>query len=155
MEQAQLFKRLHAMALDELKDFLDFGEPVSQAIYKLDVAARTRQILNSIQLEDMWQELDENTQLFNLYLSMRLSPESLSGCLDFREDMNSLEWRFVFPKINDIPEDQRPTCYGDFLAKLLRVDIIDIQEYDIEIACEFLDLVYDFTPLKNPPPRIN
>lgn len=155
MEQAQLFKRLHAMALDELKDFIVFNEDVSRALYKLDLAARTRQILNSIQLEDMWQEQNQKTKVFNLYLAMRLSPSSLSACLDFREDMNSLEWRFVFPKINDLPEDQRPTCFGEFLEKLMRVDIVDINEYDIDVVCEFLDQVYDFTPIKNPPPKIN
>ena len=155
MEQAQLFKRLHAMALDELKDFIVFNEDVSRALYKLDLAARTRQILNSIQLEDMWQEFDEQTQRFNVFLAMRLSPDSLSSCLDFREDMNCLEWRFVFPKINDLADDQKPVCYGDFLELLERVDIVDVNEYDIDVACEFLDQVYDFISLKNPPPSIN
>lgn len=154
MDKAQLFKRLHAMALDELQDFIKYDEGVSQALYKLDPAARTRQILNSIQFEDMWQELNEETKLFSVFLSMRLSPDCLSSCLDFREDMNGLEWRFVFPKINDLPEDHRPASFGEFLETLERVDIIDIDEYDIEVACEFLDRVYDFTPHKNPPPKI-
>lgn len=155
MEQAQLFKRLHAMALDELRDFINFDEEVNRAIYKLDLAARTRQILGSIQLEDMWQELDEATQLFNVYLSMRLAPSCLCAFLDFREDMNSLEWRFVFPKIKELPMEEKPNFFGDFLEKLKRVDIVDINEYDIEVACQFLDQVYDFTPHKNPPPKIS
>ena len=154
MDKAQLFKRLHDMALDELKDFIKFDEDISRALYKLDLAARTRQILNSIQLEDMWQEQDEKSQVFYIYLAMRLSPECLSSCLDFREDMNGLEWRLVFPKINDLPEDQRPTCYGEYLEKLFRVDIVDIDEYDIDVTCEFLERVYDFTPHKNLPPKI-
>lgn len=155
MEQAQLFKRLHAMALDELKDFIKYEEDINQALFKLDLAARTRQILNSIQLEDMWQELDEETNLYRVFLSMRLSPDCLSSCIDFGEDMNGLEWRFVFPKINDLPEDQRPECYGQLLEALQRVDIVDINDYDIEVVCEYLDQAYDFTSLKNPPPSIN
>lgn len=155
MDQAQLFKRLHAMAMDELEAFIKSDEDVTRALYRLDLAGRTRHILNSIQLEDMWQELDEKTQLFNVFLAMRLSPECLSSCLDFREDMNSLEWRFVFPKINDLPDDKKPVCFGDFLEQLERVDIVNVNEYDIEVACEFLDQVYDFTPHHNPPSKFS
>jgi hypothetical protein len=155
MKNDQLFKRLLKIALDELAGFIPFEEDIGKALYKLDLAARTRQILHCVQLEDMWQELDEETELFNVFLSMRLSPDCLCSCLDFKEDMNNLEWWLVFPKIKDLPEDQQPSCFGEFLGKLERVDIVDINDFDIGLVCEYLDQAYDFTVQKYPPPSFN
>lgn len=154
MQQAQLFKRLHAMAADEIHSFIDSEEQISKAMYKLDLAARTRRILNSIQLEDMWQAQSEEGGLFHIYLSMRLSPDSLCSCIDFKEDMNSLEWRLVFPKIHDLADELKPQKFGDYWELLEKVEIIDVEEYDIELACQYLDQAYDFSGLKSAPPSL-
>ncbi len=61
MEKAQLFKRLLAMTYDELAMFIKFDEPVDVATMKLDLAARTRHIIQAVQFEDMWQSLPENS----------------------------------------------------------------------------------------------
>ena len=79
MEQAQLFKRLLAITEDEFTSFLDFDDNITRALMKLDRAARTRHIIDAVQLEDMWQQLDEESQTFNLYIAMRLSPKTLWG----------------------------------------------------------------------------
>ena len=151
MEQAQLFKRLYDMSLDEIASFIDYDETIEASLYKLDMAARTRHIIEAVQLEDMWQSLDEKSQTFDIYISMRLSPMTLSSCFHLNHDMNGLEWRFVFPRYDDLPENSRPKCFGEYLALNKSVQIMDIENYDIDIACEFLDKAYDFSHHKNKP----
>jgi len=148
MEQAQLFKHLYHMSMDEINLFIDSDEPIEKALYKLDMAARTRHIIHAVQLEDLWQALDEQTKTYDLYLSMRLAPMTLQSCYHLNHDMNSLEWRFVFPAIKEISHDVRPKTFGEYLALNKNVQIIDIEKYDIDIACAFLEKAYDFTPHK-------
>ena len=151
MEQAQLFKRLFDMSLDEIASFIDYDETIEASLYKLDMATRTRHIIEAVQLEDMWQSLDEESQTFDIYISMRLSPMTLSSCYHLNHDMNGLEWRFVFPRYDDLPKNSRPKCFGEYLALNKSVQIMDIETYDIELACEFLDKAYDFSHHKNKP----
>jgi hypothetical protein len=151
MEQAQLFKRLFDMSLDEIASFIDYDETIEASLYKLDMAARTRHIIEAVQLEDMWQSLDEESQTFDIYISMRLSPMTLTSCYHLNHDMNGLEWRFVFPRYDDLPKNSRPKCFGEYLALNKSVQILDIETYDIELACEFLDKAYDFSHHKNKP----
>ena len=145
MEQAQLFKRLLAMTEDEISSFVKHDDEIGKSLIKLDLAARTRHIINAVQLEDMWQQLNDETQTFNIHIAMRLSPAILCSCLDFEEDMNCLEWRLVLPKYADITDESKPTCAGDYLAMMKQIDIVDVNEYDIEKVCSYLDQVYDFT----------
>jgi len=145
MEQSQLFKRLMAITEDEISSFVKHDDDVSKSLFKLDLAARTRHIIHAVQLEDMWQQLNEETQTFDIHLAMRLSPMTLCSCLDFEEDMNSLEWRLVLPKYADIKDEAKPACVGDYLAMMKQIDIVDVNEYDIEKTCTYLDQVYDFT----------
>ena len=151
MEQAQLFKHLFDMSLDEIASFIDYDETVEASLYKLDMAARTRHIINAIQIEDMWQSLDDETKTFDIYISMRLSPMTLASCFHLNHDMNGLEWRFVFPRYDDLSSNSRPKCFGEYLALNKSVQIMDIENYDIDIACEFLDKAYDFSHHKNTP----
>jgi len=151
MEQVQLFKHLFDMSLDEIASFIDYDETVEASLYKLDMAARTRHIINAIQIEDMWQSLDNESKTFDIYISMRLSPMTLASCFHLNHDMNGLEWRFVFPRYDDLPKNSRPKCFGEYLALNKSVEILDIETYDIELACEFLDKAYDFSHHKNKP----
>jgi len=145
MEQAQLFKHLFDMSLDEIASFIDYDETIEASLYKLDMAARTRHIINAVQFEDMWQSLDEQSQTFDIYISMRLSPMTLASCFHLNHDMNGLEWRFVFPRYDDLPKNSRPKCFGEYLALNKSVQIVGIDNYDIDMACEFLDKAYDFS----------
>ena len=147
MEQAQLFKRLLAITEDEIMTFIRHDEEISNALMKLDLGARTRHIINAIQFEDMWQEFSEESQTFNIHLAMRLSPNTLSSCLNFEEDMNCLEWRLVLPKYSDIKDDLKPSCAGEYLAMTKQLDIVDVNEYDIDKTCSYLDQVYDFSEI--------
>jgi len=148
MEQAQLFKRLYDMSMDEINLLIEHDEAIDKALFKLDMAARTRHIIHAVQLEDLWQSLDEKTKTYDLYLSMRLAPMTLQSCYHLNHDMNGLEWRFVFPAIKEIAHDVRPKTFGEYLVLNNDVQIIDIEKYDIDIACTFLDKAYDFTPNK-------
>jgi len=151
MEQAQLFKRLHDMTLDDLYQFIKPTESIAQALFKLDMAARTRHVIHAVQIEDMWQSMPKGGDTFNIYLCMKLSSMTLESCIDLNDGMNSLEWRFVLPKYQDIPNDQKPSTFGDYLGKIKNVEILDIEECDIDHACDFLDSAYDFTPHRNKP----
>ena len=157
MEQAQLFKHLYHMSMDEINLFIDSDEPIKKALYKLDMAARTRHIIHAVQLEDLWQALDEQTETYDLYLSMRLSPMTLQSCYHLNHDMNNLEWRFVFPNYKAIEHDAKPNNFGEYLALSKNVQIIDIENYDIARSCEFLDKAYDFTThkLQQASPQVN
>ena len=146
MEQVQLFKRLLAISEDEISSFIGHDEEVGGAMLKLDLAARTRHIIHVVQLEDMWQQLNEESQTFDIHLAMRLSPMILCSHLNFDEDMNGLEWRLVLPKYADIADGLKPRCVGDYLPMMKQLDIVDVDEYDIALACAYLDQVYDFTP---------
>ena len=145
MEQAQLFKRLLAITEDELVFFLDLVDGVSDALKKLDLAARTRHIIDAVQFEDMWQQLDEESQTFNLHIAMRLSPKTLWGCLESDVELNCLEWRLVLPKYADIPVQSKPRCTAEYLAMMKQLEVVDIERYDVEKTCAYLDQVYDFT----------
>ena len=151
MEKAQLFKRLFNMSMDEICLFIDHDEAIEKSLYKLDMATRTRHIINAIQFEDMWQSLGAEGTTYDLYLSMRLSPMTLSSCFHLNHEMNCLEWRFVFPKYEDIAKDSKPECFGEYLAMNKNVQIVDIDSYDIDRACEFLDKAYDFHGHMNRP----
>ena len=72
MEKEQLFKRLLAMTHDDLAMFIKFDEPVDVAIMKLDLAARTRHIIQAVQFEDMWQSLPENSPTYKMFLACLL-----------------------------------------------------------------------------------
>lgn len=149
MEKAQLFKRLFAMTQDDLASFIKFDESINVAIMKLDLAARTRHIIKSVQFEDMWQSLPENSPTYKIHISMRLAPMTLCSVLDNDQEMNCLEWRLVMPKYADIDEDQKPNCFGEYLKLMDRMEIVNIDEYDIWEACNFLDRAYDFSTLKS------
>lgn len=148
MEEVQLYKRLLAITEDEISSFIKHDEEINKALMRLDLAARTRHIIDAIQFEDMWQEFNEESQTFNIHLAMKLSPKTLCSCLDFEEDMNCLEWRLVLPKYSDIDDEAKPSCIGEYLAMMKQLDIVDVNEYDIEETCTYLDQVYDFTPHK-------
>ena len=151
MEKAQLFKRLLAMTHDDLAVFIKFDEPVDVATMKLDLAARTRHIIQAVQFEDMWQSLPEGANTYKIYLSMRLAPMTLCSVLDNDQEMHCLEWRLVMPKYADIAEDSKPSCFGEYLVHMDRMEIVNIEEYDIEEACDFLDKAYDFSRLSDSP----
>ena len=150
MEKAQLFKRLFHMSMDEICSFIDHDETIEKSLYTLDMAARTRHIIHAIQFEDMWQSLDDESQTFDIYVSMKLSPMTLASCFHLNHDMNGLEWRFVFPRYDDLPNNSQPTCFGEYLALNKNVQIVNVESYDIDLACEFLDRSYDFNPLSDP-----
>ena len=151
MDKAQLFKRLYDMSMDELGLLVDHDETIQKSLYKLDMAARTRHIIAAVQIEDMFQSLGEDGVTFELFLSMRLSPMTLKSCLDLNQDMNSLHWQFVFPKYDDIADDTKPQCFGEYLSHVQTLQILEIDSIDIDQACEFLDKAYDFTPHKTKP----
>ena len=151
MERAHLFKYLFDMSLDEITSFISYDETIEASLYKLDMAARTRHIIDAVQIEDMWQSLDDESQTYDIYLSMRLSPMTLASCFHLNHDMNGLEWRFVFPRYDDLPQNSRPKCFGEYLALNKNVQIVNIESYDMDMACEFLDKAYDFSHHKNKP----
>jgi hypothetical protein len=145
MKRGQLFKRLMAITEDELILFLDFVDDISKALSKLDIAARTRHIIDAVQLEDMWQQLDEESKTFNLHIAMRLSPKTLWGCLESDVELNCLEWRLVLPKYADISDELKPRCTLDYLAMAKQLNVMDIERYDVKKTCASLEQVYDFT----------
>jgi hypothetical protein len=151
MDKAQLFKRLYDMSMDELNLLVDHDETIQKSLYKLDMAARTRHIIEAVQIEDMYQSLGEDGVTFDLFLSIRLSPMTLKSCLDLNQDMNSLHWQFVLPKYDDIAADNKPQCFGEYLTHVQTLQILEIDSIDIDQACEFLDRTYDFTPHKTKP----
>jgi hypothetical protein len=151
MDKAQLFKRLYDMSMDELGLLISHDETIQKTLYKLDMAARTRHIIDAIQIEDLFQSRSEDGVNFALFLSMRLSPMTLKSCLDLNQDMNSLHWQFVFPKYDDIAADIKPKCFGEYLTHFQTLQILEIDRIDIDRACEFLDKAYDFTPHKTKP----
>jgi hypothetical protein len=145
MKKKQLFKRLYAISLGDLAIFSKFDEQISTALLRLDLAARTRHIIQTVQLEDTWQSFHHKSNAYRIYLSMRLSPMTLCSVLDSKESMNCLEWQLLIPKYEDIAEDLRPRCFGEYLQLADRLEIVDIENYDIAEACRFLDKAYDFS----------
>lgn len=69
MGNDELGKRLFEMTMDDLNHLIPFEESVSTGIMKLDLAAKTRQIIHAVQLEDMWQAFNDDVQRFVIYLS--------------------------------------------------------------------------------------
>ncbi len=155
MEQAQLFKRLYDMTMFELKSFIKPSESIAKSLYKLDIAGRVRHIIGTVQLEDVWQELNSESNKFELHLDFKLSPDALAANIGLNSDMNTLEWHFVLPKIEDIAKESTPEDFDSYLGHMLRVDIMDIEQIDIDQACAFLESAFDFMPFKNLPPCLD
>jgi hypothetical protein len=154
MDRAQLFKRLHTLTIHELKEFMQPSTPIRDSFRRFDLAAATRHIIGNIQFEDLWLA-DDGNGIFLVHIEFRLSPDALAANLEFNTDMNGLQWHFVFPKPEDIEAELKPQTFGDYLDQLVRVDIEDINDIDIDQACTFLELVFDFEPYKTPPPKLN
>ena len=108
-----------------------------------------------MQLEDVWQEKHSESGKFELHLDFKLSPDALASNIGLNSDMNTLEWHFVLPKLEDITKESVPVDFTSYLAQMLRVDIMDIEQIDIEQACAFLEGAFDFTPFKNLPPSFD
>ena len=147
----ELSKRLFEMTVDDLNQLIPFEDDVSTGIMKLDLAAKTRQVVHAVQLEDMWQAFNDTAQQFTIYLSLKLSPMTLCSVLNIDQELNDLEWQLVIPRLDSIQEDYRPSCFGEYLREATQVDISDIEDYDIEEACQFLDKAYDFSWMRDLP----
>ena len=59
MDIDELSKRLFEMTVDDLNQLIPFEDDVSTGIMKLDLAAKTRQVVHAVQLEDMWQAFND------------------------------------------------------------------------------------------------
>jgi hypothetical protein len=151
MDIDELSKRLFEMTVDDLNQLIPFEDDVSTGIMKLDLAAKTRQVVHAVQLEDMWQAFNDTAQQFTIYLSLKLSPMTLCSVLNTDQELNGLEWQLVIPRLDSIQEDYRPSCFGEYLREATQVDISDIEDYDIEEACQFLDKAYDFSWMRDRP----
>ncbi len=153
MDQAQLFKRLFALTADDLSSFIKEDEAIEPALFKLNLAARSRHIINFVQLEDMWQQAEkENRDLYELYLKMKLAPTTLASCWQLNDDMNNLTWHLVLPRYHDI-QNVKPEAFSQYLVLIKRLEILDIKDINIENACAFLDKAYDFTNQADRPPK--
>ena len=151
MDIDELSKRLFEMTVDDLNQLIPFEDDASIGIMKLDLAAKTRRVVHAVQLEDMWQAFNDTAQQFTIYLSLKLSPMTLCSVLNTDQELNSLEWQLVIPRLDSIQEDYRPSCFGEYLREATQVDISDIEDYDIEEACQFLDKAYDFSWMRDRP----
>jgi len=152
MDQVQLFKRLYAITLDELSAFIKDDEAIGPALFKLEMAARSRHILNYVQLEDMWHQVeDDNDTFYELYLKMKLSPTTLASCWQLNDDMNNLTWHLVLPQGDEDP-NAKADNFGQYRVLSKRLEILDLTDIDIEKTCTFLDMAYDFSNQTNSPP---
>ena len=151
MNTDELSKRLFEMTVDDLNQLIAFEDDVAIGIMKLDLAAKTRRIIHAVQLEDMWQAFNDTVQQFTIYLSVKLSPMTLCSVLNADQELNGLEWQLVIPRLDSIEEDYRPTCFGEYLREASQIDIVDVEDFDIEEACQFLDKAYDFSWMRDRP----
>jgi len=151
MGNDELSKRLFEMTMDDLNHLIPFEESVSTGLMKLDLAAKTRRVVHAVQLEDMWQAFNDDVQQFVIYLSLKLAPMTLCSVLNTDQELNSLEWQLLIPRIDSFEEDYRPSCFGEYLREATQVDISDIEDYDIEEACQFLDKASVFSWMRDLP----
>lgn len=145
MNQIELGKRLFEMTIDDLNQLIPFNDSVATGIIKLDIAARTRQVIHAVQLEDMWQAFNDDVQQFTIYLSVKLSSMTLCSVLNADQELNGLEWQLVIRRYDSFGDANQPTCFGEYLQSASQIDITDVEDYDIEEACRFLDKAYDFS----------
>ena len=146
MENFELTDRLYQISKDEITTFLDFDEPIIPALYKLDMAARTRHVIHAVQMENISEAFNEESKVYETHLEMRLSPMTLSSCVELNAGMNGLQWRFVLPAFDYIAPESRPLIFGQYLPMNMKVQVMDIEDYDIAKTVEFLEKSYDFTP---------
>lgn len=145
MNKIELGKRLFEMTVDDLKQLIPKEDTVSTGIMKLDLAAKTRRAIHAVQIEDMWQEFNDEIQDFATYLELKLSHMTLCSVLDSNQDLNGLQWRLVIRRLDSMPEDMRPTCFGEYLLLADQVYVDNIDDYNLEETCQFLDKAYEFS----------
>ena len=104
MDNDQLRRRLLEMTLDDLGNLISYENDVSAGLIKLDLAAKTRQVIHAVQLEDMWQAFNLDVQQFTIYLAVKLSPMTLCSVLNVDQEMNSLEWQLIIPSYDSFEE---------------------------------------------------
>ena len=151
MDNDELRRRLLEMTLDDLGNLISYENDVSAGLVKLDLAAKTRQVIHAVQLEDMWQAFNLDVQQFTIYLAVKLSPMTLCSVLNVDQEMNSLEWQLIIPSYDSFEEDKKPTCFGEYLQAVSQLVVVDFDNYDLEETCDFLDKAYDFSWLRHVP----
>ncbi len=145
MHNDELGKRLFEMTVDDLKQLIPEEDAVSTGIMKLDLAAKTRRAIHAVQIEDMWQEFNDEIQDFAIYLELKLSHMTLCSVLDSNQDLNGLQWQLVIRRCDSLAEDMRPTCFGEYLLLADQVYVDNIEDYNLEETCQFLDKAYEFS----------
>jgi hypothetical protein len=145
MNKIELGKRLFEMTVDDLKQLISEEDAVSTGIMKLDLAAKTRRAIHAVQLEGMWPAFNDEIQDFAIYLELKLSHMTLCSVLDCDQDLNELQWQLIIRRIDSINEDMRPTCFGEYLLLADQVYVDNIENYNLEATCQFLDKAYDFS----------
>ena len=143
MEQAQLYKRLFTISVDELAMYHENSRSVADCIKLLNISAKQRTVIRHAQLEDFWQEEVEGKWEF--FVKMKLASSSLTTELALKNNLNMLEWHIVYQRYSDLAAADKPFTFLEYAHKPLRVEIIDIGvEYGIAEACAVLDHVYEF-----------
>ena len=115
----------HAEGIDEITDLL----------YSLDAAARSRKIVDCVQFERIFEEsVDESPYLF---VTFKLSPEVCEAGFDNGVNFNELVWNLVLPKAEGIDPVERPESAFDWLT----LAVVDVNLETDEIYDELTRLI--------------
>ena len=110
-------------------------DDVTELLYTLDAAAKSRRIVDCVQFERIVEEhVDESPYLF---VNFKLSPEVCEAGFDNGVDFNELTWNLVLPNVEGIDPEERPESAFDWLT----LAVVDVNLETDEIYDELTRLI--------------
>jgi hypothetical protein len=127
MNEGKLEEFLLEVTLSAILRNAEGVDDVTDFLYTLDAAAKSRKILDCVQFEGIWEEPVDDAP--HLFLNFKLSPDVCEVAFDDGTELHELTWNLVLPNAESIDPEERPETAMDWLT-LAEIDI-NIENDDI------------------------
>jgi hypothetical protein len=118
-------------------------DDVTEMLYNLDAAVKSRKVVDCVQFEGLWNEnIDDSPHLF---VNFKLSPDVCEAGFEDGTEFHELTWNLFLPNAEGIDPEDRPETALDWLAlaeidinlenddiydELTRLIVLDVEEDD-------------------------
>jgi hypothetical protein len=106
---------LRDISLSAIVNHADGVENIEDVLISIDVAVKSRRVVDCVQFEDFWEDLVDEEKVPYLFINFKLAPEVCEAALDEDLPVNTLNWNLVLPNVNAIEEEERPVVSFDWL----------------------------------------
>lgn len=115
MKQENLEELLRDLSLSAVAKNAMGEEDISDVLFELDAAVKSRRIVDCVQFEECWKDQIDGSQQPYLFINFKLSPEVCAAAFENGKEANELTWNLVLPFINGLDADELPESVYDWL----------------------------------------